>query len=100
MINQIKSIVGDLERNNIDTLILAKVNLQSLYNGYDEAGVEVPEWIVDGINTLNREVTSRNRAALEATLKKMTAQREALASVTEKRNTLDKEIKSLQNKLQ
>lgn len=99
MLNQIKSIIGDLDRNNIDTLIMAKVSLQGLYGGYDDSGVEVPEWIVDGINALVREINGRNRAALEATLKKMLASREALATVTEKRKMLDEDIKALESKL-
>ncbi len=100
MINQIKSIIGDLETNNIDTLVMAKVNLQNLYSGYDQSGVDAPEWVIDGINTLSREIDSRNRAALQVNLKKLEASHEALAPAGEKRKKMADQIKTLKAKLQ
>lgn len=100
MINQIKTVIGDLDRNNIDTLIMAKTNLLNLFTGYDDSGVEAPEWIVDGINALSREIDSRNRAAIQANLKKLEASHEALAPAGEKRKKMAEQIKALKAKLQ
>ena len=99
LLRQIKSVLDAIDTNGIDDLILAKSGLQNLLNGYEDSGVDIPDWVIDGINSLNREIVNRNRAALEAQLKKAKASREALATVTEKRKSLDSKIAELEKKL-
>jgi len=99
LVGQIKKILGDIETNGVDDLIMTKVNLQSLDKGYQESGVESPEWIIDGINSLTREITNRNRAQLLGDLKRAKARREAVSTLDEKRKKLDNEIEQLEKKL-
>ena len=97
--SQIKKVLSEIETNKVDDLIIAKVALRNLDAGYQDAGIETPEWVIDGINDLEREITNRNRAQLTKDLKKAKARRYALASADEKRKTLDSQIAELEKKL-
>jgi len=99
LVGQIKKILSDIETNGVDDLIMTKVNLQALDKGYQESGVESPEWIIDGINSLTREITDRNRSQLIGDLKRAKARREAASTLDEKRKKLDSEIEALEKKL-
>ena len=96
---QVKRIIQDSEANGVEELILAKSTLVTLDTGYQTEGIDSPEWVTDGLGTLSREITSRNRAELERQLKASLSRREALATVDEKRATLDEKIKALEEKL-
>ena len=96
---QIKRVIETLEAGSIEDLILCKAGLQDLDKGYQEVGVETPDWIIDGINTVSKEITDRNRAELGKRLKTAKARREALSSIDEKRKKLDDEIAALEGKL-
>jgi hypothetical protein len=96
---QIKNVIASVSDTNIENLLIAKGTLGVLENQYFDAGLETPEWVIDGINAIKREVTARSRAELELRLKKTLAQREALATVSERRSKLDAEIKALNEKL-
>lgn len=84
---------------SIDNLILAKAALTTLAAGYQELGVEAPEWVVDKFTLVSRELVERNRAELERQLKRAMAQRAGLATPDEKRKSLDEQITNLKAKL-
>lgn len=84
---------------SIDNLILAKAALTNLAAGYQELGVETPEWVVDKFNQVSRELVERNRAELERRLRSAKARRAGLATAEEKRKGLDDEIAQLEAKL-
>jgi len=98
-VQEIRKVLNDLDTNGVDELIMAKAGLVALNSGYADAGVDTPEWVIDGINLLAKEITGRNRAALTAQLKRLKASREALATVAEKRKAADEAIAALEAKL-
>jgi len=98
-VTQIKAIVRDLESNGLDDLILAKVTLQGLFSGYDQASLEIPEWVVDGINLLDREIGTKSRADLMRKLKNLEAQQEADMPKSERRKMRQEEIDKIKQTL-
>lgn len=83
----------------IEDLILAKAALGVLDAGYQELGIETPEWVTDKLILVSNEVVNRNRAELQRRLKAAQARRASLATVDEKRKALDDEIAALKQKL-
>jgi hypothetical protein len=83
----------------LDDLVLAKGLLTVLDQGYQESGVETPEWVIDKLNVVAKEITNKNRVELQRKLRAAQARRATLATPEEKRNVLDSEIKVLQEKL-
>lgn len=98
-VQQVMDVIRDIDSRNIDDLMLAKATLQTLDRGYQEAGINPAEWVVDGINALTREITNKNRAELQRQLKVKMARRGDLATAREKREVLDIDIKALEEKL-
>lgn len=96
--NQLKNLLA--EDIVIEDLILAKGNLTVLDAGFQELGIETPEWVTDKLNLVSAEIINRNRAELQRRLKAAKARRAALATVDEKRNALDAEIAALEQKFQ
>jgi hypothetical protein len=84
---------------SIEDLILAKSDLASLDAGYQELGIPSPEWVTDKLGIVSAEIVSRNRAELSRRLKVAKARRTALASVNEKRASVDAEIAALEQQL-
>lgn len=83
----------------IEDLILAKGQLASLDAGFQDLGVATPEWVSDKLTQVSAEIVNRNRAELQRQLKSAKARRAALATVDEKRASLDAEIAALEQKL-
>ena len=87
------------EFNSIEDLMVAKSQLRVIAEGYQELGMEAPEWAINKINSFTREITSRARAQLEGILRSKRARRAALATREELREKLDSEISDLENRL-
>lgn len=83
----------------VEDLVLARAQLTALDVGYQDLGIETPEWVTDKLAQVNREVVNRNRDELERRLKAAEARRAGLATAEEKRQSLDAEIKGLKEKL-
>jgi hypothetical protein len=83
----------------VDDLILARANLTSLSQGYQEIGVDTPEWVSDKLILVTEEITKRNRTELQRQLKQAKTRRSALATADEKRQALDAMISELEKKL-
>jgi hypothetical protein len=60
---------------------------------------EVPQWLSDSINALDKEVKSRAQDALERRLKELQIQEDRLKSAEEKRADIAKEKERLLKKL-
>lgn len=84
---------------SIEDLVLAKADLKTLDAGYQELGIDTPEWITDKLAVVSSEIINRNRAELMRRLKAAKARRVGLASVEEKRKGLDDEIEALEKQL-
>jgi hypothetical protein len=83
----------------MEDLYLAKGVLKLIDQGYQEDGVETPEWVIDKINAINGETSMRNRAEIQRRLKAAKARRSAMATLDEKRKAADDEIAALEAKI-
>lgn len=83
----------------VEDLILAKVSLKILDGGFQESGVDTPDWILDKLQLIASEINNRNRADIQKQLKQAKARREAIATPDEKRGKLDAQIAELEKKL-
>jgi hypothetical protein len=84
---------------HIDDLLLAQADLRSLDAGYQQNGVETPEWIIDKLDAVAVEINSRNRAEIQRRLKAAKSRRAAIATVSEQRKKLEDQIKDLESRL-
>jgi hypothetical protein len=94
---QLQSLLTD--EVQIEDLILAKSALATLDGGYQELGLDTPEWVSDKLTVVSQEIVNRNRAELQRRLKGAEARRAGLATAEEKRGRLDAEIAALKQKL-
>jgi hypothetical protein len=89
-----------VEDTGTEELFLARKDLRTIDEGYQELNVDAPEWIYDRISEIDFEINTRVRSELQRRLKKAKARRAALATADEKRMILDEEIKQLEGKIQ
>ena len=80
---ELKSFLTD--QIELDDLVLAKDALITLDRGYQELGVDTPEWITDKLAAVSNEIVSRNRAELQRQLRAAKARRAALSTREEHR---------------
>ena len=83
----------------VEMLLLAKNQLKILDDGYQELGLEAPEWISEKQLEVIKEITSRVRAELTRQLKTLQARRAAEAPKEERLAFLDTKITELKKKL-
>jgi hypothetical protein len=99
---KITMIVENTNVENIATveeLILAKSQLQTIDAGYQELGIETPEWVSNLLLSADHEITMRAKGELMKRLRAAKARKSALLSRDEKRAALDAEIAELESKL-
>ncbi len=84
----------------VEALMLARYQLQVIDKGYQELGLETPEWVSDKMLDVEREITFRVKSELQRRLKTSKARRSALATADEKRSSLDADIAELEKRLQ
>ncbi len=96
----IESTTSVEEVGTVEALMLARYQLQVIDKGYQELGLETPEWVSDKMLDVEREITFRVKSELQRRLKTSKARRSALATADEKRATLDTEIAELEKRLQ
>jgi hypothetical protein len=88
-----------VESFQVEELMLAREQFKLIDSGYQELKLPTPEWIMDKLGEINREITLRVRADLERQLKNAKARRAALATADEKRQLLDAQITALEETL-
>ena len=93
----INSKPDELER--VEELILMRSELQVIDVGYQELKLPTPEWVIDKLTAVNREIALRVQGELERRLKAAKARRAALRTADEKRRDLDSEIAELEGML-
>jgi len=84
---------------SVEDLLLIKQQLKVIDDGFQELGLETPEWVSEKQLIITTEITSRVRAELLRQLKTRKARRSALATADEKRSILDTQITELEKKL-
>ncbi len=83
----------------VEELMLAQQQLKTIDAGYQELGIETPEWVVDKMTEVGHEITMRGKGELARKLRAAKARRSALRTADEKRKDLDGEIEELEQKL-
>ncbi len=83
----------------VETLMLARNQLKVIDDGYQELGLETPEWIAGKQLEVAKEITSRVEAELRRQLKMAKARRAAEAPKEEKIEKLDVTIVDLEKRL-
>lgn len=89
----------DVETLEIPELYLQRGFLQSIDKGYQDDGLDTPDYIIDRLNAVNFEITNRNRAELERQLKAAEARLQGLKSREEKATELKDTVAKLKEKL-
>ena len=89
----------DVEEISIEELILAKAQLKTIDDGYQDMKLDSPDWVIDKLSEVDREITMRVRSELMARLKRVKGQRAALRTADEKRTALDAEASALEEML-
>jgi hypothetical protein len=89
----------DPDGADVEDLYLARGVLRMVDSGYQEDGIDTPEFIVDKLNSINRELTLRNRADIERKLKLAKARRDGLKTRDERLADINAEIAKLEQKL-
>lgn len=87
------------EVGTVEELILAKAQLVTVDQGYQEMHLETPEWIIDKLNEVDSEIKSRVKSELIKRLRTAKARRAALKTADEKRRDLDAEIAELEKQV-
>lgn len=85
--------------SSVEELILAQNQLKIIDAGYQELGVDTPEWVLDKLSAVSHEITMRVRNELARQLRAAKARRDSLRTRDEKRQDLDARIAELENKL-
>ncbi len=98
IIVNIDTVVEDCAQ--VEDLMILDHQLKVLDESYQGLGLETPEWIVDKLAETGREVNLRVRSELQRRLKTAQARRAALATVSEKRDILDAQIKDIEGRLE
>jgi hypothetical protein len=83
----------------VEMLLLAKNQLKVIDEGYQELGLQTPEWVSQKQLDVAQEITSRVRAELTRQLKTYKARRAAEAPKEERLAFLDTKITELEKKL-
>jgi hypothetical protein len=84
---------------NPEEMIMLSAFGKTLRSEFQNREFPVPEWLVDQLAALDREILSRRRDELERRLKDIKAQRSTLESASEKRERLDREQAELEKQL-
>lgn len=87
------------EVGSVEELFLAKGQLKTIDTGYQDLSLQTPEWVIDKLNEVDREITNRVRFELQRRLKAAKARRAGLKTADEKRRDLDTEINALEGQL-
>ena len=84
----------------VEELILAKAQLKTIDEGYQELQLPTPDWVTDKLMETSQEISMRVKAELQRKLREMKARRSALRTADEKRKDLDTGIEELEKLLQ
>jgi len=90
---------SNAESLNVEELILAKSQLKTIDDAFQEMKLDTPEWVVDKLSEVGLEINVRVRSELQRRLKTAKARRSALRTADERRKELDAEIAELESKV-
>jgi len=91
--------VVDPEEASMEDLFMVRNQLGVIDAGYQDTKLPTPEWVIDKLTDIDREVTNRARAELTRQLKAALARDAALKPKGELRKDIQTEIAELQKRL-
>lgn len=89
----------DLDRLDVDEAVALVSFGEVLQAAYATRGLETPQWLVDNVRELNREIRNRHRDNLEKAKRETLAELEALKSRDERRGDLKSKLDRLNTAL-
>lgn len=89
----------DTEVLQVEELMVAQAQLQTIDAGYQDLKLETPEWVIDKLQEVATEIKLRVQSELARRLKVAKARRSNLRTADEKRRDLDLEIAELEKAL-
>ena len=87
------------EVNTVAELFLSRSQLRTIMSGYEELKLDTPEWVIDRVETIEREINLRVNSDLQLRLRQAKARRASLLTNEEKRASLDSEISMLEGRI-
>lgn len=91
--------VTEIEGATLEDLFVARAQLKTIDDGYQEFRADTPEWVPEYAAEIHGEIVRRVRADLTRKLKMAKARRGSLATNEEKRRGLDADIAALEAQL-
>lgn len=89
----------NVDRADLDTMILIERDLQALVSGYANRRMTAPAWVSDQVTTVSTEIARRSRDELELRLKRLDAEAAGLETASEKRERLKTEREAIMAQL-
>lgn len=89
----------EVDTVTMEDLFLIRGQLMMIDSGYQDTKLETPDWVIDKLTEVNREIDAKSRAELQRRLKAMKAREAALKPKAELRKDLQDEIAALERKL-
>lgn len=89
----------DVNREQLDDLILLNEQGNLLRNGYERAQIDIPDWLSGALDTLQVEIGRQTRDRLELRLKELDQAANTLKTAAERRVEIAEERAKLERKL-
>jgi hypothetical protein len=89
----------EIDTTDIENLMIVKRQLMVIDEEYVSMSLTTPDWVLDKLGEVSREIKNRVEAELTRKLRNAESRRDALKTVSEKRDDLDKSIASLKAQL-
>jgi hypothetical protein len=89
----------EIETTDIENLMIIKRQLMVIDEEYVSMSLTTPDWVLDKLGEVGREIKVRVEAELTRKLRNAESRRDALKSMSEKREDIDKSIASLKAQL-
>jgi hypothetical protein len=89
----------EIDTTDIENLMIVKRNLMIIDEEYKSMSLSAPDWVLDKLGEVSREIKNRVEADLTRKLKNAESRRAAAKTMSEKREDLDAEIAALKAQL-
>jgi hypothetical protein len=89
LVTALKSL--NVDREQLDDLLVLHMQARQLRNEYTEANIDIPEWLDGAIVLLNREVERQSNDRIALRLKELDRAEHGLKTATERREEIQAE---------
>ncbi len=95
----LKSEMLAISVDDFHDLVLAVIQLRVVSDGYEDLGIDRPQWLVEKLRDAESDLKHRRRNAKERQLIELRMKRDGLKSLDEKRGDTEEEIRKLEEEL-